>query len=66
LTIETQFAKKPIWRGRRDMANGCSRMDFVPFDLIALRCICYEFTPRGTQQLEKELFGTIQTLMKAG
>jgi polyhydroxyalkanoate synthesis regulator phasin len=41
-------------------------MDFVPFDLKALRCICYEFTPRGTQQLEKELFGTIQTLMKAG
>jgi hypothetical protein len=41
-------------------------MEFVPFDLKVLRCICYEFTPRGTQKLEKELGGTIQSLMKAG
>src|SRR5262249_34564754 len=28
-------------------------MDFVPFDLRIIRCIVYEFTPRGTQKLEK-------------
>ncbi len=41
-------------------------MDFVPFDLKALRCICYEFTPRGMQKLEESLFETIQTLIKVG
>lgn len=41
-------------------------MDFVPFDLKALRCIVYEFTPRGVQMLEKGLSGTITALMKVG
>jgi hypothetical protein len=41
-------------------------MDFVPFDLKALRCITYEFTPRGVQSLEKGLSGTIAALMKIG
>lgn len=41
-------------------------MDFVPFDLKSLRCIIYEFTPRGVQSLEKGLSGTIAALMKAG
>lgn len=50
----------------KDVILVTQSMDFAPFDLKALRCICYEFTPRGTQQLEKELFGTIQSLMKAG
>lgn len=41
-------------------------MDFVPFDLKALRCIVYEFTPRGVQLLEKRLSETIAALMKVG
>jgi hypothetical protein len=41
-------------------------MDFVPFDLKALRCIVYEFTPRGVQLLEKRLSDTITALMKVG
>lgn len=39
-------------------------MEFVPFDLKALRCICYDVTRRGTQQLEEKLAKTIATLMK--
>ena len=41
-------------------------MDFVPFDLKALRCIVYEFTPRGVQLLENKLSETIASLMKVG
>lgn len=41
-------------------------MDFVPFDLKVLRCILYEFTPRGIQKLEKNLAATITALMKIG
>jgi len=41
-------------------------MDSVPFDLKALRCICYDFTPRGVAQLEKALTATIEVLVKAG
>ncbi len=41
-------------------------MDSVPFDLKALRCICYEFTPRGVQKLEAALTATIEALMKVG
>jgi len=40
-------------------------MDFVPFDLKTIRCICYDFTPRGTQKLEKQLAETITALMKS-
>lgn len=50
----------------KDVILLAQSMDFVPFDLKALRCICYEFTPRGTQRLERELSETIQSLMKAG
>jgi hypothetical protein len=39
-------------------------MEFVPFDLKALRCICYNATRRGTEQLEEKLAATIATLMK--
>jgi hypothetical protein len=39
-------------------------MKFVPFNLKALRCICYDLTRRGTQQLEEKLAATIATLMK--
>jgi len=41
-------------------------MEFVPFDLKSLRCIPYEFTPRGMQSLEKNLSATIAGLMKIG
>jgi hypothetical protein len=41
-------------------------MEFVPFDLKSLRCIPYEFTPRGVQTLEKAIRGTIAALMKIG
>jgi hypothetical protein len=40
-------------------------MDFVPFDLKTIRCIVYDFTPRGTQELEKALAKTIAAVMKA-
>jgi hypothetical protein len=40
-------------------------MDFVPFDLKAIRCIVYEFTPRGTQALEKKLAELIGALVKS-
>ncbi len=40
-------------------------MDFVPFDLKTIRCIVYDFTPRGTQKLEKGLAETISALMKS-
>jgi hypothetical protein len=39
-------------------------MEFVPFDLKALRCIRYDVTRRGTEQLEAKLAKTIATLMK--
>jgi hypothetical protein len=41
-------------------------MDSVPFDLKALRCLCYEFTPRGVQKLEAALAATIDALIKVG
>jgi len=41
-------------------------MEFVPFDLKALRCICYDFTPRGMEKLEKGLAATIEVLIKVG
>jgi len=41
-------------------------MDFVPFDLKALRCIVYEFTPRGVRLLAKRLSDTIEALMRVG
>jgi hypothetical protein len=40
-------------------------MDFVPFDLKVIRSIVYDFTPRGTQRLEKELAETITKLVKS-
>lgn len=41
-------------------------MNFVPFDLRALRCVLYDSTHRGTQKLESALAATIQELMKSG
>lgn len=50
----------------KDVVLLTQSMDFVPFDLKPLRCICYEFTPRGMQKLEKALAETIGTVMKIG
>jgi hypothetical protein len=41
-------------------------MDSVPFDLKALRCLCYEFNPRGVKRLEEALAATIEALVKVG
>lgn len=38
-------------------------MDDVPFDLQHLRCIVYEYNPRGTPLLEQNLVNTIQNIV---
>ena len=38
-------------------------MDDVPFDLKHLRCIVYEYTPRGTQTLEENLKNTVVNIL---
>jgi hypothetical protein len=40
-------------------------MDFVPFDLKTIRCIVYDFTPRGIQKFEKTLAETIIAVTKS-
>jgi hypothetical protein len=41
-------------------------MDDVPFDLRHLRCIVYDYTPRGAQTLETNLKNTIDGIMRRG
>src|SRR5262249_8822168 len=41
-------------------------MQSVPFDLKALRCIRYDFTPRGVEKLERAFAATIEALIKVG
>ena len=40
-------------------------MDHVPFDLKSIRCIVYEYTPRGMAEFEARLGETIDALMKS-
>jgi hypothetical protein len=40
-------------------------MDHVPFDLKALRCIVYAFTPRGSKELESKLKSTVTGIMSS-
>lgn len=40
-------------------------MEDVPFDLKALRCIVYSFTPRGMREMEIKLRETIKEIMKS-
>jgi hypothetical protein len=40
-------------------------MDDVPFDLKALRCVVYSFTPRGMKELEDKLVNTIRQIMSS-
>ena len=35
----------------------------VPFDLRHLRCIVYEYTPRGAHVLEENLLSTINNII---
>ena len=39
-------------------------MDDVPFDLRHLRCIVYDYTPRGIQNLEGNLTSTVMQILK--
>lgn len=41
-------------------------MDDVPFDLQALRCITYSYTPPGMKEMESKLRATISQIMKSG
>lgn len=41
-------------------------MDDVPFDLRHLRCIVYDYTPRGVKVLEEMLMNTITTIRTRG
>jgi hypothetical protein len=49
----------------KEVALITQSMEFVPFDLKALRRICYDMTRRGTQRLEERLAATVATLIKA-
>lgn len=40
-------------------------MEDVPFDLKALRCIVYTFTPRGMKEMENTLQRTIDEIMRS-
>lgn len=40
------------------------KIDNVPFDLKALRCIVYSFTPRGMKEMESKLAITIDEVMR--
>lgn len=40
-------------------------MEFVPFDLKALRCIQYKTTPSGLEELQTRLETTLATVMKS-
>ena len=40
-------------------------MNDVPFDLKALRCIVYSYTPRGMRDMEKRLQSTIKEIMRS-
>jgi hypothetical protein len=48
----------------KDVVLLTQSMDFVPFDLKTIRCIVYEYTPRGTKDLEEKLLNTLSSLIK--
>ena len=49
----------------KDVVLLTQSMEFVPFDLRGLRCICYDTTKRGADRLETQLAATIAALMQA-
>ena len=50
----------------KDVILVTQSLEDVPFDLRHIRCIVYEFTPRGTQRLEEQLQKTIRNVLSAG
>lgn len=48
----------------KDVVLLTQSMDFVPFDLKSIRCIVYEFTPRGCERLEQKLTETLSAFVK--
>ena len=50
----------------KDVVLITQSMRDVPFDLRHLRCIVYEFTPRGTYLLEQNLENTIRNITTGG
>lgn len=48
----------------KDVVLLTQSMDFVPFDLKALRCVVYEFTPRGMRALEARLRELIESITR--
>ena len=50
----------------KDVIMLTQSMEFVSFDLKTLRCITYEFTPRGMEKFEKSLAATIKAIVKTG
>jgi hypothetical protein len=38
-------------------------MENVPFDLRHLRCVVYEYTPRGSRKLKKDLLASVQAVL---
>ena len=51
------------WRTSQEVILITQSMDDVPFDLKHLRCIVYEYTPRGTQTLEQNLKNTVVNIL---
>lgn len=49
----------------KDVILVTQSMEFVPFDLRSVRCIEYEYTPRGTRAFESKLRGTIDSVMRS-
>jgi len=49
----------------KDVVLITQTMDFVPFDLKTVRCIVYDFNPRGMHKFEKTLGETISALIKS-
>ena len=50
----------------KDVILVTQSLEDVPFDLRHIRCVVYEFTPRGTQRFEEQLQETILNLLGAG
>jgi hypothetical protein len=49
----------------KDVVLITQSMEFVSFDLKAIRCIVYASTPSGMEKLDRELAGVIAALMKS-
>ena len=50
----------------KDVVLLTQTMTDVPFDLKAMRCIVYAYTPPGMKEMETALRATVAALMKSG